>query len=225
MPRAVPAPVPAPASPPRLAKVHRLPLSGADDAVLARALMAGDEAAATVVWERYSPLVRGILRRSLGPYADVEDAVQDVFLGFFRRVGGLEDPGALRSFLIGISVHVAVSALRRRRVRRWLRLTDSGVVPEVAVEAGGGDQAREAMARLYAILDRLDDAGRLTFVLRYVEGLELTEVAAALSVSLATAKRRLSKVTARVLVMIEGDPVLPDYARAMLAGREGRGGE
>jgi len=212
-------------SPPRLASVHRLPLDGADDAAIARALIAGDEAAATLVWQRYAPLVRGILRRSLGPYEDVEDPVQDVFLGFFRQIGGLRDPGALRSFLIGIAMHVAVSALRRRRVRRWLRLTATGMLPDVPAGADEGDgRARDAMARLYAILDRLDDVGRLTFVLRYIEGLELTEVAEALGVSLATAKRRLAKVTARVLAMIEGDPVLPGYARAMLAGREGKGG-
>ncbi len=215
-------PVPAAAAPkPRLASVHRLPLGAADDATLARAVAAGDEAAATAVWTRHAPLVRSVLRRSLGPYGDVEDAVQEVFLRFFRQVGELRDPSALRSFLVGIAMHVAVSALRRRRVRRWLRLTDSGVVPEPPAAAGRdrGDEAREAMRRLYAILDRLDDAGRLTFVLRHVEGLELAEVAEALSVSLATTKRRLAKVTARVLAMIERDPVLPEYARAMLAAR------
>jgi RNA polymerase sigma-70 factor (ECF subfamily) len=205
-------------SKPRLASVHRLPLASTDDAALARAVAAGDEAAATAVWERYAPLVRGILRRSLGPYDDVEDSVQEVFLRFFRQVGELRDPGALRSFLIGIAMHVAVSALRRRRVRRWLRLTDTGVVPEAPSEGGErGDEAREAMRRLYAILDQLDHAGRLTFVLRYVEGLELSQVAEALDVSLATTKRRLAKVTARVLAMIERDPVLPEYARAMIA--------
>ena len=117
-------------------------------------------------------------------------------------------------------MHVAVSTLRKRRVRRWLHLTPTGVLPDVAA-AGieGADRAREALRRLYAILDQLDDAGRLTFVLRHIEGIELTEVADALGVSLATAKRRLAKVTARVLAMVERDPLLPEYARAMLDGR------
>ncbi len=221
MPRPQPLP---PAGPPRprLAAVHRLPLRGADDAVIARALAAGDEAAAAVAWDRYARLTRSVLRRSLGPFEDVEDEVQEVFLRFFRQIGELRDPGALRPFLIGIAMHVAVSSLRRRRVRRWLRLTPTGALPDVAAEGGeGGDQAREALRRLYAILDRLDDAGRLTFVLRHIEGLELVEVAEALGVSLATTKRRLAKVTACVLAMVERDPLLPDYARTMLAERSG----
>jgi RNA polymerase sigma-70 factor (ECF subfamily) len=188
-----------------------------DDGALARAVAAGDEAAAGAVWERYAPMVRSALRRSLDPYEDVEDLVQEVFLRFFRRIGELRDPAALRSFLFGIALRVAGSALRRRRVRRWLRLTPTGVLPDLPARGGEpGDPAREAVRRLYAILDRLDDAGRLAFVLRYVEGLELTEVAEALGVSLATAKRRLARVTPRVVAMIERDPVLPEYARAML---------
>ena len=217
---------PPPAAPRRLASVHRLPLAqleGADDASLARAVAAGDEAAAAEVWRRYAPLVRSVLRRSIGPYEDVEDHVQEVFLRYFHQRAELREPGALRSFLIGVSMHVAVSELRRRRVRAWLRLTTTGVLPDVASQDGERrDEAREATRRLYVLLDRLDAAGRLTFVLRHIQGLELTEIAEALDVSLATTKRRLAAVTARVLAMVERDPVLPDFARAMLAARDGR---
>jgi RNA polymerase sigma-70 factor (ECF subfamily) len=211
------------AAPQRLASVHRLPLDGADDAPLARAVAAGDEAAAAEVWRRYAPAVRSVLRRSIGPYDDIEDQVQEVFLRYFRGRAELRDPGALRPFLIGIAMHVAISELRRRRVRRWMRLTPTGVLPDPPpVERGPDDDAREAMRRLYAILDGLDDAGRLTFVLRHVEGLELGEIAAALDVSLATTKRRLAKVTTRVLTMVKRDPALASHAHAMLAAREGR---
>lgn len=202
----------------RLAPVHRLPWTG-DDAALVRALADGNAAAAAAVWDRYATLVRGILRRSIGPDADVEDAVQEVFLRFFKQVGGLRDPSALRPFLIGITLHVAGTELRRRRVRRWLRLTDDGTLPDRAA-AADDSEARAALRRLYAVLDRLDDAGRLIFVLRHIEGLELVELAAALGTSLATTKRRLAKVTGRVLAMIERDPALSEYVRAGDAEQE-----
>ena len=201
--------------------MHRLPRAGLDDAALVRAVLAGDEAAASALWDRHAPVVRGVLRRSIGPYEDVEDHVQEVFLRFFRQIGDLYDPSAVRSFLFGVALHVARSELRRRRVRRFLHLTPTGVLPDLP--AGGSvpdDPAREAVRRLYAILDRLDAAGRLVFVLRHIEGMELTELASALDVSLATAKRRLAKVTARVMAMIEKDPVLPEYARSLMNARE-----
>jgi RNA polymerase sigma-70 factor (ECF subfamily) len=223
--------LPAQPSAPRLASVHRLRGEGgdtpalaaagsptarlgqADDAALACAAIEGHPAAAGVVWDRFSSLVRGLLRRSLGPQNDVEDQVQEVFLRFFSQVGGLRDPSALRSFLIGITIRVAGTELRRRRMRRWLHLTESGSVPEDETVAED-DDAREALARLYALLDRIDDGSRLAFVLRHIQGLELTDVAVALDISLATTKRRLAKVTARVFATAVRDPILREYLAA-----------
>jgi RNA polymerase sigma-70 factor (ECF subfamily) len=184
--------------------------SARDDAELIAAAIEGDPSAAGAIWDRYSKLVRGVLRRTLGPGRDVEDQVQDVFLQLFKDVGALRDPSALKSFLIGVAIRVARAELRRRRVRRWLWLTDDGTVPDAAGEAIDED-GREAVKRLYTVLDRMDDQGRMIFALRFIEGLELTDVAAAMDVSLATAKRHLSRVTERVRLIAGRDPVLSTY--------------
>ncbi len=84
-----------------------------DDRALVAGVRAGEPGAAGRVWDRYASLVRGILRHMLSP-VDVEDAIQDAFLRLFRDLGSLRDPAALRSFLIGITLHVAKSELRRR---------------------------------------------------------------------------------------------------------------
>jgi RNA polymerase sigma-70 factor (ECF subfamily) len=204
-----------------MATVRRLPVAIMDDAALARAAAAGDRSVAPLVWDRFSPLVRRVLRRSIGPGADVEDHVQEVFLRFFHEVHGLRELGKIESFLWGIAVRVARSELRRRRVRRWLRLTDDGALPEDAEAPGADADAREALARLYAILDETDWQSRLAFVLRHVEGLELERVAELLGVSLATAKRRLVKAQARVLAATARDPALRGYVEARAADTGG----
>jgi RNA polymerase sigma-70 factor, ECF subfamily len=190
--------------------VHPLPRARPTDAALANAAIAGEPAAAGLIWERFSPLVRGLVRRSLGPDRDVEDHVQDVFLRFFEQVDELRDPAAVRSFLVGITVRVLRSELRRRRLRRWLHLTDAGELPDAPAPPEDED-AREALKRLYHLLDGMDDEARIAFVLRFVQGLELTEVAASLGASLATTKRRLAKVSARVLAAARRDPILAGY--------------
>jgi RNA polymerase sigma-70 factor, ECF subfamily len=201
---------PGPHPAPQLALVRRVRVADLDDAGLARAAIEGHAGAPAAVWARYAGLVAGLLRRALGPGADVEDQVQETFVQFFQDVKKLREPAALRSFLIGVAAHVARSELRRRRYRRWLMLTDTGAVPDEAGAAADAE-AREAVRRLYALLDRLDDRSRMLFVLRHVEGLELTEVAAALELSLATVKRNLAKVSARVHTMAAGDPLLGSY--------------
>ncbi len=192
----------------------------ADDTTLALALAEGGAPAAAAAWDRFAPLARRLLWHTLGPSSEVDDLLQDVFMTLFRRVGDLRDPGALTSFVVGITVRTARSELRRRRLRRWLTLSPEGSLPDVAEEEVD-HASREALLRVHSILDRLDPEARLAFVLRHVQGLELGEIATALECSLATAKRRLSKANERVLFHAKNDPTLSDLVRSAgkLAGQ------
>jgi RNA polymerase sigma-70 factor (ECF subfamily) len=74
---------------------------------------------------------------------------------------------------------------------------------------------REAVRRLYAVLDQVGDRARVLFVLRFVEQLELVEMSEALGCSLATVKRRLAKASQRVLVLARREPALAAYCAAV----------
>jgi RNA polymerase sigma-70 factor (ECF subfamily) len=186
------------------------PAEGWDDATLARALTASQPGAAREAWDRFAPMVHGFLSRSMGPDRDIEDVLQEVFLRVYARVETLEDPSALRSFIYSIAVRVLRGELRRRWVRRVMSLSLSGTLPEV--EASPLDpEARQAMQRLYGVLDRLRAVDRAAFILRHVEGLGLAEVAASVQVSLATVKRRLARAEGVVNASVARDPALAGY--------------
>lgn len=183
------------------------------DEELARAACEGNPRAAIVIWRRYGVQVRSKLLRWIGAH-DLDDHVQEVFSRLFEQLPRLRQPSALRSFLIGITLRVACTELRRRR--RWrLRLTATGELPDLAERGVDDGTAREALTRFEAILGRLAPRTRRVFVLRYVEKLELVDVAAAMDISLATAKRHLSRASMRVFAMVEREPALVDYMHEM----------
>ncbi len=169
-----------------------------------------DPRAATLIWDRYAHMVRGILCHTVGPHAEVDDLMQEVFVGFFKSVGAMRDPNALKSYLVGIALRTARTMLRKRRVRRRLHLTDSGDLPDAAAPTED-PRARAAVRNLYALLDKLDDRDRMAFVLRFAEGYELTEVATALGCSLATAKRSIARAEGYILTHARNDERLRDY--------------
>ena len=196
------------------AKILVLPtadLAGADDAALVEAIRRGEPQASRALWLRYSRLVHRIIRRSLGQPADVEDLAQEVFLNLFRRLPTLREPRALPAFILTITTLTLRHELRRRWVRRYITLG--------ATEDIGADQqvvhpdpeARQAVSRFYAILDKLKPEERMAFVLRFIEGMELTEIASALELSLATVKRRLAKARSRLEHHIAKDAALASY--------------
>ena len=82
-------------------------------------------------------------------------------------------------------------------------------------------EAREALTRFFKILDRLNAVDRTAFTLRFVEELELRDVAAALDLSLATTKRRLTRTWKRLSCLVRNDPALSDLLPAFEKGIEG----
>ena len=198
---------------------------GSEDIELVDALVRGEPWAAEEVWERHSGSVRRLMVRALGPRAEVEDLTQEVFMRVFSRIGALRDAQALREFVIAVAVNALKGELRRRWVRRNVFLSSDGSVPDV--EARGADpEAREALARCYAILDKLRPRERAAFVLRYMEERTLDEVAKGLGVSLRTAKRLVNRSAERVSKHVGSDDGLRSFFdRRETAAEQPRSGE
>jgi RNA polymerase sigma-70 factor (ECF subfamily) len=189
-------------------------LADSSDVALVAMLVEGDARAPRIVWQRFAPMVHRMLRRAFGPECEIDDMAQEVFLVLFRRAHTLREPQALRAFVISITAHIIRYELRRKAASRWLRFEE----PCVAKAKDADLDAREAVTRLYRILDRLSPRHRTAFVLRFLEGLEVAEVSRALNVSLATTKRRLAHAWQRVVIHAQRDEALITYLACLRQG-------
>jgi RNA polymerase sigma-70 factor (ECF subfamily) len=179
------------------------------------ALLQGSDRAATTIWHRHAPVVRRTLSRSLGPDQELEDLLQEVFIGFVKSASKLEDPNNLRSYLVSIAFRTAAMEIRKRKVRRWVTLTVSGEVPETSTPHHQPDELR-ALRALYRILDDLSARDRLVFVARFVEGMQIDEAAASLGVSKATVWRAGKAALSRVVAEAQREPALAAYVKHTL---------
>jgi RNA polymerase sigma-70 factor (ECF subfamily) len=175
-----------------------------DDDTLARAGMAGHAWAQREIWYRFAPMVFALLRRSLGARHEPEDLLQEVFLRVYGRLSTLTNPGALRSFIYSFAVRVVSEEMRRHRIRSRLgaiffRPVAEPSVPHVDFES------REMLSRVQSVLDGMSARPRAVFVLRRLEGMELSEIATSMDLSLATVKRDLDKANTHVARAIESD--------------------
>lgn len=181
------------------------------DADLARALIASDRRAAVLAWQRFRPLIRGMARRALGSSGEVDDVVQDVFSRLFARVGRLREPEALRAFVITVTKRTLGHELRRRRARAHLRV-DVGQQPLLLVGERADATARHALVYFHRLLARLRERERRAFVLRFVVRMDAHEVAAAMGVSVPTARRAFSRAHGRIMVWASRHAFLREYA-------------
>ena len=169
---------------PAVASVHVL-RAGPDDAELVARAADDDAWACETLYRRHVGSAMTTALRLLRNRAEAEDVVQDAFMMAFSRLDQLREPGAFRGWLIRIVVTSVHRRLRRHKVP-----TVDGLEAEAA--AGSSPAIRAELRLLDEVLDTIDEQDRVPWILRYVLGYKLEEVAEACDCSLPTAKRRIA---------------------------------
>jgi RNA polymerase sigma-70 factor (ECF subfamily) len=208
-PRTLPQP-----SAPRSAEGVVLPLAfTGDDRALVEALRANHPGAKAALFHRHVRWVERLITHVIGFDAELPDILQEVFARALASIHTLKDPGALQPWLGRVTTHTARKVLRTRSRRTWIRrFTDSS--EEERFEPAGtpfDPEARQALHAVYRALDTLPADERIAFALRFIDGMELTEVAASCDVSLATIKRRLARSERRFALAARKHPELTPW--------------
>jgi RNA polymerase sigma-70 factor (ECF subfamily) len=183
----------------------------ASDTELALALRAGEPWAVTEVWHRYAAMVLRMAERALGSRSDAEDLAQEVFYRVCARASSLRDPSSLRSFVYSVAIRLLKTALRYRRLRRWL----SFHAPETLIDLGECKvdvEGRDLLRRFYVLLDRLSARDRLVFMCRRVESMTVEEIATAMELSESTVKRSLLHSSQQLSRWVKADAALAELA-------------
>jgi RNA polymerase sigma-70 factor, ECF subfamily len=158
------------------------------DAALVGEIRAGSAVAAGMLFDRYGMYVERLIWSLLGPESEAEDVLHEIFVRALEGMGSVEDPSRLKSWLSGITVYTAREWIRRRVRRRWLFFVDE--VPESA-HPTASEEVNEATRCTFEVLKGMSADDRVFFSLRFIEGMELAEIALTCDVSLSTAKRRV----------------------------------
>jgi RNA polymerase sigma-70 factor (ECF subfamily) len=148
------------------------PESDGDAALVARTL-AGDLGAFAALMARYRDALGRYAFHMLGSREDAEEAVQDSFIRAHRALADCRQPERFGAWLFTILVNRCRTSQRRlfhrRRFGEELR-DDVAATPDTASSI----EWREEIARALA---ELRPHYREAFLLRYVEGLEYSEMA------------------------------------------------
>jgi RNA polymerase sigma-70 factor (ECF subfamily) len=162
-------------------------------------------------FEEHRTHVRAVAYRMLGSTSDAEDAVQEAWLRFSRT--DVSDVGNLRGWLTTVVSRVCLDMLRTRTSRREDPL-DTHLPDPVITRAISGDEGPEAQAvradsvglALLVVLERLEPAERLAFVLHDVFAMSFEEIAPIVDRSVVATRQLASRARRRV----QGEAPSPD---------------
>lgn len=124
---------------------------------------------------------------------DLADVTQEVFVVVHRRLASREGTSSMTTWLYGICLKVA-AAYRRKAFRQREQSTDVMPEPEPSADAESPETAllaKQARARLSAILDEIDVDLRAVFVMFEIDELPCHEIATMTGAPLGTVFTRL----------------------------------
>jgi RNA polymerase sigma-70 factor (ECF subfamily) len=186
-----------------------------NDRALVDALVAGHPGAKAVFFQRYVKYVERIVTHVIGFDGELADILQEVFANALASVRSLRDPSALQPWLRSVAIRTTRKVLRGRSRRKWLRgFADAAEEEQHEPSFAGVDvDARLAVQAVYAVLAELGTDDRIAFALRFVDGMEVAEVADACEVSVNTVKRRLARAEHRFVTKAGRYPELAQWIR------------
>jgi RNA polymerase sigma-70 factor, ECF subfamily len=158
--------------------------------------LSGEGLAREALYRKHAAFAIRLATRIEGSSRDVEDIVHDAFIKVLTRLEDLTEPAAFRSWLGSIVVFAVRSRMRRARLMNVLGLGRTGdpVDLDALASPSASPHVRAQLAQIYALLRTLPTDERIAWTLRCVDGNELEVVARLTSCSLATVKRRISRV-------------------------------
>ena len=172
--------------------------SGLDqqDVAVVQRMAAGDEQALGALYDRWYPLVHGVVSRLVRQPDDAEDVVEETFWQAWRQASRFDPTrGAVQTWLLTIARSRALDRVRsmRRRREEPLESDEGGAVVQQVAE-GGPELDAEASERRRIVVTALNDLPaeqREALELGYFGGLSQSEIAERTGQPLGTVKTRM----------------------------------
>lgn len=166
------------------------------DHLLVLRCQAGDEDAFLTLYHRFGPRTKRYLAGLVGE-ADAEDAQQEVWMTVYRRVAGLANPGAFRTWLFQLTRNRGLDQLRRRSRQEQVASLATAADPP-AQSAAEPAAAVLDRAEVDAAMASLSPAHQEVMTLFYWEDMTYQEIALVTSEPVGTVRSRLHHARAQV---------------------------
>ncbi len=196
-----------------------------DEAAIVGRMLAGDEAAFTLMVERHQAGLLRFARLFVGSHATAEEIVQDTWLAVLKGLPSFEGRSTFKSWVFSILANRAKTrAVRDKRMLTFSELSassgDDGPVVDAERFAPDGAWSvppaawndatpetlllgRETRALVVRTIDGLPPSQRAVVTLRDVEGLEAAEVCETLAISEANQRVLLHRGRGKVRAALE----------------------
>lgn len=176
---------------------------------LVRRAQRGDRVAFNELFKRHRSDVSRVVFRMLGPSADAEDVLQEVFLQVYKSLGEFRGHSKFTTWLHRVTVNVVLMVRRAARSRPVFagEPIDDGE-PDKRLLPDEDAQRNARIAAFRRVLERLPEKKRTVFVLHELEGINPAEIAEIVGAPVLTVRTRLFYARREIAELMQQEPAL-----------------
>jgi RNA polymerase sigma-70 factor (ECF subfamily) len=147
----------------------------------------------------YRPRIFRFLMSSLADRDVAESLTQDCFLKAYNARHQFRGESSLSTWLTRIALNLVRDHLRSRRMRFWQKTRETALdlvdisdwIPDTSVSAETACLQQERVKEVWKAVEQLSRQQRTVFLLRFVEEMELNEIAETTGMNTSTVKSHL----------------------------------
>ena len=174
------------------------------DVQLIQKILSGDEAAFSVLVEKYQKSVHALAWRKVGDFHDAEEITQDTFLQVYKKLSTLKDPYKFSGWLYVIANRLCIDWIRKNNLAiQSLEDTPVEDIEKASYTHHVSEQSETAISEhrreiVKKLLSKLPESERTVMTLHYLGEMTVKEISRFLGVSVSAIHNRLYRARKRL---------------------------
>ena len=175
-----------------------------DDVELIQSILSGDEAAFSILVNKYQKSVHALAWRKIGDFHIAEEITQDTFLQAHKKLASLKNPNQFAGWLYVIADRLCKAWFRKKQMYvQSLDVTSEETLEKTVYASYVVEQREEVSVErrrkiVQKLLEKLPESERMVMVLHYLGEMSCEAISKFLGVSPNTVKSRLQRARERL---------------------------
>lgn len=164
-----------------------------EDKELVSKILTRDRRALLVFYRRYAPKLSRFIAGKIANPADAEEVLQDTLFAFLEATRDFQGKSTIQTFLFSICQHKVIDYYRRKKLKHAVFSQMPQLEAIISPLIGPEDQLDVTLVRekIHAVLGRLLPRHRQILMLKYLDGLSVSEIAKRLTMTFKSVESQL----------------------------------
>ena len=165
------------------------------DYVVVEKVLQGETELFEILMRRYNELLFRTIRSYID--VDVEDTMQDAYIKAYQKLYQFKNEAKFSTWLVRIGINEALQRKRKSTRYRTLDITQESSIIQIPDSAAMDPENRtiqkESLVYIEKAIDALPSKYKIIYILKEVEGMDISEIAKSLELTKSNVKVRLHR--------------------------------